>query len=123
MSALEPARPIGEYLGQHSPEHRVAVVTRRLLWPEDRRSGPLVPFEEDSAHRLWGRRGRSPQWPWTILVFADGTVEQNETPSLSRTKQAQYALVGGRAYDIEVSSWLYATLEQAGYEFEDVEAP
>lgn len=117
--------------GAFSPAFSPAFTTSgdwlQLLWPEDKRSGPLIPMIEGTPHQLWGYRGRKPQWPWTIIVRQDWSVEQFESPTFgtdtSDESTARFVLRGGTDVRVEVGSPLHTALVGAGFEFRPVEGP
>lgn len=99
---------------------------KQLIWPESQRQGPFV-YQGEGAHQLWSRRGRSPQWPDSIIVTADGQVVVRPNPTFG-TPQSPLSphsdvtvLIGGRDYRYIDTDPIYLALVAAGYEFRDVE--
>lgn len=115
----EPLLPPAQY-GDSFNEAHSGLPKARLIFPAANKSGPYQPRYEDSPHRLWLFKGRSPQWAWNIAVFEDGTVVQRDDVTQTFLASAKYVLWGGHQYDIVIGSWLYDTLVAAGYEFEEV---
>lgn len=116
----EPPRVLGQHSTEHNAEHWVPAKEVQLLWPEQNRSGPYIPDEEDSPHRLWKYKGRKPQWAWNLLVWADGTVAQVPGSDLTTILSADWVFYGAHDYRIEEGSWLHQTLVSAGYTFREV---
>lgn len=111
---------------QHSPDyaedHHVRTLRTkvRLVWPLDKRSGPLSPMIEGTPHQLWGYIITNPQWPWNIRVMEDGAVDQRESMTQDELNQGKYVLWGGHDYIMEEGSELHGFLAAAGYSFEPV---
>lgn len=96
---------------------------RQLLWPEGDRQGPFV-YNGEGAHQLWSRRGRSPQWPNSLVIDDQGvvTVQPNPTFGFPASDFAQFTvLVGGKDYRFDDTDPIYLALVAAGYSFRDVE--
>ena len=120
--ATDPTRTPSQHSEQYTTEHHLhpTATKARLVWPLDKRSGPFVPYEEGTAHQLWGFITTNPQWPWNIRIMADGTVEQREGMTQDEINEADYVLWGGHEYVFDTSSAVYATLVANGYEFQEV---
>lgn len=116
--AVDPTTPTSQHGRQHAAEHhlRPGRTLLRLVWPQDRMSGPYVP-DLPGPHQLWAYKGRKPRWPWNIRVLADGTVDQREGMTQDELSAGVFVLWGGHRVDLEEGSWLHQVLVAAGYEF------
>jgi hypothetical protein len=95
---------------------------RQLLWPQADREGPIV-YNGEGAHQLWNRRGRSPQWPKSLVIDDSGavTVRPNPTFGYDGSDFDQFTvLVGGKDYRFDDTDPTYLALVAAGYSFRDV---
>ncbi len=56
----------------------------------------------------------------SILVWADGTVEERQVPKNSETQKAEVFIPGGHQFVTDEGSFAHSSLVAAGYEFEAV---
>jgi hypothetical protein len=97
----------------------------QLVWPVEARSGPQRPAYDDppGSGSLWQQRGAVPGWPFTILVYNDGSVQQRHNPLLTDTDELadiHSVLYGGHDIRVEQGSFVYNALSNAGFELREV---
>ena len=78
-----------------------------------------VPSYETSGTWLWQYFRPVPAQN-SILVWADGTVEERQVPKNSETKKAEVFIPGGHQFVTDEGSFAHSSLVAAGYEFEAV---
>jgi len=78
-----------------------------------------VPSYETSGTFLWEYFRPVPAQN-SILVWADGTVEERQVPKNSETKKAKVFIPGGHQFVTDEGSFAHTSLVNAGYEFEAV---
>jgi hypothetical protein len=78
-----------------------------------------VPSYETSGTWLWEYFRPVPAQN-SILVWADGTVEERQVPKNSETKKAEVFIPGGHQFVTDEGSFAHSSLVAAGYEFEAV---
>jgi hypothetical protein len=118
---------MGAFSPAFSPAFTPSGGLAQLVWssPPHTRTGPYVSVL-DGAHRLWRFRGKSPQWPSSLLLFAPehpgevGTVVEVSTPTQEQANAADVFILGGVDYRVEHGSWEYAALTAAGWPFREV---
>jgi len=78
-----------------------------------------VPSYETSGTWLWEYFRPVPAQN-SILVWADGTVEERQVPKNSETKKAEVFIPGGHQFVTDEGSFAHSSLVAAGYKFEAV---
>lgn len=78
-----------------------------------------VPSYETSGTWLWEYFRPVPAQN-SILVWADGTVEERQVPKDSETKKAEVFIPGGHQFVTDEGSFAHSSLVAAGYKFEAV---